>query len=89
MWPPRLSGGRLLFGVLWDYLPPRVVLLGDYVLIASGAVLLLAAAAPLPRALYVVLFGLGYGGLMPLVPLTVVAYFGPPPGWGRTPRPSP
>jgi MFS family permease len=68
--------GRLVFGILWDHLPPRVVLVIDYVLLVAGAFLLLAARDPRARAVYVVLFGLGYGGLMPLVPLTVVAYFG-------------
>ena len=70
------SVGRLLFGVLWDYLPPRTVLLADYVLIVVGSVLVFTATAPVPRVLYIVVFGLGYGGLMPLVPLLVVAYFG-------------
>jgi MFS family permease len=70
------SGGRLLFGALWDVLPPRTVLLLDYTFLAAGALLLLGAEAPRVRVVYVVVFGLGYGGLMPLVPLTVVAYFG-------------
>ena len=70
------SGGRLLFGVLWDVAPPRAILLVDYALLAGGAFLLMATRGPVARAAYVVVFGLGYGGLMPLVPLTVVAYFG-------------
>ncbi len=70
------SGGRLLFGALWDHVAPRVVILLDYALVALGAVLLLHADAPRVRVVYVVVFGLGYGGLMPLVPLTVVAWFG-------------
>lgn len=68
--------GRLLFGVLWDASPPRAILLVDCVLLAAGALLLLAAEHPVVRAIYPFVFGLGYGGLMPLVPLTVVAYFG-------------
>lgn len=68
--------GRLLFGVLWDYVSPRTILVADYVLLALGAVILFLARSPEARRLYIVVFGLGYGGLMPLVPLTVVAYFG-------------
>lgn len=70
------SGGRLLFGLLWDRLAVRTVLLIDYACLAAGALLLLATRTPSVRPLYVVVFGLGYGGLMPLVPLTVVSYFG-------------
>lgn len=68
--------GRLVFGSLWDYAPPRAILVADYVLLAAGSLLLLVAHLPGVRAVYVVVFGLAYGGLMPLVPLTVVAYFG-------------
>jgi len=68
--------GRLLFGTLWDYVPARAILIVDYVLLAAGSLLLLAASDPAVRSVYVVVFGLAYGGLMPLVPLTVVAYFG-------------
>ena len=68
--------GRLVFGSLWDYVPARAILVADYVLLAAGSLLLLAAHLPAVRAVYVLVFGLAYGGLMPLVPLTVVAYFG-------------
>ena len=70
------SAGRLLFGALWDRFPPRAILLLDHACLAAGAMLLLGAHLPALRPLFVVVFGLGYGGLMPLVPLTVVAYFG-------------
>ncbi len=70
------TAGRLLFGTLWDYVPARTILVVDYVLLAVGSLLLLAARDPSVRSVYVVVFGLAYGGLMPLVPLTVVAYFG-------------
>jgi MFS family permease len=70
------SAGRLIFGFLWDLAPPRAVLLADYVLLVAGAFLLFAAHDATARVVFVVVFGLGYGGLMPLVPLTVVAWFG-------------
>jgi len=70
------SVGRLLFGVLWDRFPPRAVLLADYLCLVGGALLLLGARSPAVRPVFVVVFGLGYGGLMPLVPLTVIAWFG-------------
>jgi len=70
------TAGRLIFGTLWDYVPARAILVVDYVLLAAGSLLLLAAHDPAVRSVYVVVFGLAYGGLMPLVPLTVVAYFG-------------
>jgi MFS family permease len=70
------TAGRLLFGVLWDAAPPRAILLLDCVLLAGGAILLLVADNPVVRTIYPFVFGLGYGGLMPLIPLTVVAYFG-------------
>jgi MFS family permease len=52
------------------------VLLLDYAFLSAGALLLLGAHVPTVRVVYVLVFGVGYGGLMPLVPLTVVAYFG-------------
>lgn len=68
--------GRLLFGFLWDFFPARTILLLDVSLLAGASVLLLWASDPTVRWIYVVVFGLGYGGLMPLIPLTVVSYFG-------------
>ncbi|MEO8603572.1 MAG: MFS transporter [bacterium] len=69
--------GRLLFGWLADRTDRRNLLLGQILLIACGYPLLfLVPAHPQILVPALVLFGAGYGGLLPSIPILVVHYFG-------------
>jgi MFS family permease len=69
--------GRLAFGWLADRTDRRNLLLGQILLIACGYPLLFLVPDH-PRVLVpaLVLFGAGYGGLLPSIPILVVHYFG-------------
>jgi MFS family permease len=68
---------RLVFGVLADRLDRRNLLLAEIVLIAGGFPLLfLVPAHPQLLVPALLLFGAGYGGLLPSIPILAVHYFG-------------
>ena len=68
---------RLLFGWLADRTDRRNLLLGQILLIACGYPLLfLVPTHPGILVPALVLFGAGYGGLLPSIPILVVHYFG-------------
>jgi MFS family permease len=68
---------RLVFGVLADRLDRRNLLLAEIVLIAGGfPILFLVPAHPELLLPALLLFGAGYGGLLPSIPILAVHYFG-------------
>lgn len=68
---------RLLFGALADRLDRRNLLLAEIVLIAAGfPILFLVPSHPQLLLPALLLFGAGYGGLLPSIPILGVHYFG-------------
>jgi len=68
--------GRLLFGYLGDRLEKRYLFMVCYIMIAGG-VLALRAAHTMPMAyLFIALFGIGFGGTIPLDPALRAEVFG-------------
>lgn len=68
--------GRIAAGVLADRLPRASVLLGVQLLAALGFPLVFLMPWWPAVVAYVVLFGLAYGGIMPMMPIMVVEGFG-------------
>jgi MFS family permease len=68
--------GRLLFGYLGDRVEKRFLFMVCYIMIAGG-VLVLRMAESMPLAfLFIALFGIGFGGTIPLDPAIRAEYFG-------------
>ncbi|MBX3027211.1 MFS transporter [bacterium] len=68
---------RLVFGALADRMDRRNLLLAEIVLIAAGfPILFLVPAHPQVLVPALLLFGAGYGGLLPSIPILSVHYFG-------------
>ena len=70
------GGGRLIAGVLSDRFDRFAVLIAIYVLSAVSFPLVFAMPAEPVLLAYAVLFGLAYGGVMPMMPIMVVECFG-------------
>jgi len=70
------GAGRLIAGVLSDRFDRFAVLIGIYALSAASFPLVFAMPAEPALLAYAVLFGLAYGGIMPMMPIMVVACFG-------------
>ena len=71
------AGARLAFGWLADRFDRRNLLLLQILLIAAGyPVLFLVAANPELLLPALLIFGAGYGGLLPSIPILSVHYFG-------------
>ncbi|MFM8410130.1 MAG: MFS transporter [Alphaproteobacteria bacterium] len=68
--------GRLAAGLLADRFPRAAVLLGVQLLAAVGFPLVFLMPWWPAVLAYVVLFGLAYGGIMPMMPILVVEGFG-------------
>ncbi len=68
--------GRLAAGILSDRFPRSAVLLAVYLLAAVGFPLVFLMPWWPAVVAYVVLFGLAYGGIMPMMPIMVVECFG-------------
>lgn len=68
--------GRLLAGWLADRVKPRVVMAGLLLFLALSLVILLAGRSLVSLYVYVVLFGVGYGGMIVLSPTLMLNYFG-------------
>ncbi len=69
--------GRLASGWLGDRIEPRFVMAGLLLLMSFSLVVLLTGGGLVTLYLYVVLFGIGYGGIIVLGPGIVLNYYGP------------
>lgn len=68
--------GRLAAGWLGDHIEPRIVLAGLLLMLGLSLGLLLIGQGLITLYLYVVLFGIGYGGVIVLAPAISLNYFG-------------
>lgn len=68
--------GRLASGWLGDRVEPRVVTAGLLLLMSFSLIVLLFGNGLVSLYLYVVLFGIGYGGIIVLIPAMVLNYYG-------------
>lgn len=68
--------GKLLFGYLGDILEIRYLFVTAYTLQAAGVLALINARDTIMVYLFVVLFGIGFGGTVPLMPAVRRKYFG-------------
>ena len=68
--------GRLSFGYLGDFMDKRFLFAGSYILMGLG-VFVLEYAETMPMVyLFIALFGVGFGGTVPLSPALQADYFG-------------
>jgi len=68
--------GRLGFGYLGDYLSKRYLFIATYAFMGAG-LLVLTNARTMPMVyLFIFLFGVGFGGNVPLMPAIRTEYFG-------------
>ncbi len=68
--------GRLVSGWLGDRTEPRWVTAGLLVLMGLGLLVLVAVGGLVGVYVYVVLFGIGYGGVIVLMPTIILNYYG-------------
>ena len=68
--------GRLAFGVLGDYMDKRYLISAAYVLQAAGILVLMNVTSMREVWVFVVLYGIAYGGAIPLFAAIVGEYFG-------------
>ena len=69
--------GRILAGWLAGRFEPRLVMGVALLSITAGLLVLLTCSSLTALYLYVVLFGIGYGGMAPLPSAAALDYFGP------------
>ncbi|MDA8138830.1 MAG: MFS transporter [Desulfobacteraceae bacterium] len=68
--------GRLLFGTLGDYFSKRYLFMMTYTLMGAGLLVLMQADTMAKVWLFIFLFGVGFGGNIPLMPGIRAEYFG-------------
>ena len=68
--------GRLLFGYLGDRVEKRTLFMVCYAMVSAGTLVLMVARTMPVTFLFIALFGIGYGGTIPLDPAIRVEYFG-------------
>ncbi len=68
--------GRLAFGWLGDFFNKRYLYAVTYLIEAMGVVVLMNASGPASLYLFAALFGIGFGGTIPLNPAIRGEYFG-------------
>jgi MFS family permease len=68
--------GRLSFGYLGDYVTKRYLFMIAYVLTGLGLLVLMNAKTMGMVYLFIFLFGVGFGGTVPLMPAIRAEYFG-------------
>jgi len=68
--------GRLVSGWLGDRVEPRVVTTGLLLMMSFSLIVLLIGNGLVSVYVYVVLFGMGYGGIIVLIPAIVLNYYG-------------
>ena len=68
--------GRLLFGYLGDRVEKRTLFMVCYAMVSAGTLVLMVAHTMPVTFLFIALFGIGYGGAIPLDPAIRAEYFG-------------
>lgn len=68
--------GRLAFGTLGDHVNKRYLFMCSYMLMGSGLLVMMAANTMSMVWLFIFLFGIGFGGNIPLMPAIRAEYFG-------------
>jgi MFS family permease len=68
--------GRLFFGYLGDRVDKRTLFMICYAMVSAGILVLMAARTMPMTFLFIALFGIGYGGTVPLDPAIRAEYFG-------------
>ena len=68
--------GRLMFGYLGDFFDKRFLFSISYVLMGTGIFVLLYAKTMPMVYLFILIFGVGFGGNVPLMPAMQAEYFG-------------
>ncbi len=68
--------GRLIFGYLGDFLDKRFLFSVSYALMGTGIIVLLYAKTMPMVYLFILIFGVGFGGNVPLMPSIQAEYFG-------------
>jgi sugar phosphate permease len=68
--------GRLGFGWLADYVVKRRLLAVAYIFQGAGILIFATTDSPWQAALFLVVFSVGWGGAIPLLPALEVEYFG-------------
>jgi MFS family permease len=68
--------GRLSFGFLGDYITKRYLFMVAYALTGAGLLVLMNAKTMGTVYVFIFLFGVGFGGTVPLMPAIRAEYFG-------------
>lgn len=68
--------GRLLFGYLGDYIEKRKLFMICWAMVSAGTLVLIAADDIATTFIFIALFGIGYGGSIPLDPAIRAEIFG-------------
>jgi MFS family permease len=68
--------GRLSFGWAADYVPKRWLVAVAYALQGAGILIFASIASPWQAILFMVVFALGWGGALPVLPALQAEYFG-------------
>lgn len=68
--------GRLSFGTLGDYFNKRYLFMVSYTMMGSGLLVLMNADSMATVWIFIFLFGVGFGGNVPLMPAIRAEYFG-------------
>ena len=68
--------GRLCFGLLGDWVDKRYLFTAAYCLMGAGVLCLINAHQMMTVYLFIALFGIGFGGTVPLMPGIRAEYFG-------------
>jgi MFS family permease len=68
--------GRLVFGVMGDHLDKRYLFMVSYTMMGLGMLVLMKANSMALVWLFIFLFGVGFGGNIPLMPAIRAEYFG-------------
>jgi MFS family permease len=68
--------GRLSFGFLGDYITKRYLFMVAYSMMGAGVLVLMDANSMNMVYLFIFLFGVGFGGTVPLMPAIRAEYFG-------------
>ncbi|MSQ21496.1 MAG: MFS transporter [Betaproteobacteria bacterium] len=68
--------GRFGLAGIGDRLPRTILLAATYLMMGGGLLLWLVSSMVLPLAIFAIVFGTGYGGMVALAPAITMDYFG-------------